>query len=616
MNEYFTMSMEFNNSTKPTSWWQHPSLLLLLSSLLFSSILMLGSGIYNGAITGKYFYFNQIFEVALGLWLLVLVLFQKEHTGFAINKAGVCLLGLLAYWLLDFWLRPGTFEPRWASTLLLVVWVFWVQAFRAKEAVLCVVLWLFASIESIWGGIVYFRHFRGWQHTSAPEGSLYNSGLWGLFMVAPLLLCLVIPRPSETQLERFRWQFFQGLRYVAGLCSALGLALSQSRTAWGAVCIGLCCYLGLRYAWGQKLRRTSKLVQLSSLGLCLGLLGCGGWWLYHFKENSANGRLLIWKIACRMLDQPLFGKGFASFERSYLYYQAQYFAHGGNSSERWVAGSVVYAFQDYLQWMIEYGLVGFILLIGLWYCLLRLTNKRYLPVLLACLVCGFSSYPNESLATSLQLYTVFALAFGTVATSWQQPMPRLLDKLVKLVLVLSLGGLWQANREYMTTQKASRVAERNFDAGRYQEAVALYARLYPQLKKDGSSLQVYGKALALIGKHAQAIVVYEQASKTVADPFLFNNLGISYQAVGRYEEAAQSFLLSHHMIPNLIYPQSLLAKLYLQQGKVAQAKKVAKEVLACPVKVYSEAADEMKIEMRNLLENKPLDTGLIEEIEY
>lgn len=48
--------------------------------------------------------------------------------------------------------------------------------------------------------------------------------------------------------------------------------------------------------------------------------------LFYQKKDSANGRLLIWKVTSEMImDKPVFGHGINTFQAKYMDYQAQYF---------------------------------------------------------------------------------------------------------------------------------------------------------------------------------------------------------------------------------------------------------------------------------------------------
>lgn len=82
--------------------------------------------------------------------------------------------------------------------------------------------------------------------------------------------------------------------------------------------------------------------------------------LYQIKNNSADGRLLIWKLSTKMIaENPFKGYGYGLFERNYNLKQASYFANQTSSNtERRNASFVAMAYNDYLEQTIEGGILG------------------------------------------------------------------------------------------------------------------------------------------------------------------------------------------------------------------------------------------------------------------
>ena len=85
------------------------------------------------------------------------------------------------------------------------------------------------------------------------------------------------------------------------------------------------------------------------------------------KEDSANGRLFIWKNTYKAIqNQPLLGYGPGSFSMIYGREQIAYFASGNNNSiEAHVAGSPEYAFNECLQACLEGGILLLLLMVVL-----------------------------------------------------------------------------------------------------------------------------------------------------------------------------------------------------------------------------------------------------------
>lgn len=101
--------------------------------------------------------------------------------------------------------------------------------------------------------------------------------------------------------------------------------------------------------------------------------------LYLMKQDSADGRLLIWKISLNMIAEKPSGYGYGLFEKNYNLKQAEYFERGEYSkTEKRNADFIYMAYNDYLEHGIEGGIIG-MLFLGVFYCLTirkAIRNKR------------------------------------------------------------------------------------------------------------------------------------------------------------------------------------------------------------------------------------------------
>lgn len=90
------------------------------------------------------------------------------------------------------------------------------------------------------------------------------------------------------------------------------------------------------------------------------------------KQNSANGRMLVWRVACEMInDKPVLGHGMNGVEREYMLYQARYLREYADKKEMYVADNVKHVFNDYLGFAVQFGLLGVILLVFLLVYIMR-----------------------------------------------------------------------------------------------------------------------------------------------------------------------------------------------------------------------------------------------------
>ncbi|MBQ9533896.1 MAG: O-antigen ligase family protein [Prevotella sp.] len=81
--------------------------------------------------------------------------------------------------------------------------------------------------------------------------------------------------------------------------------------------------------------------------------------VYLFKKDSADGRLLIWRCALEIVaDKPLLGHGPNAVECHYMDYQAAYLKAHPESLYLLLADNVKHLYNEYLEILVRYGLVG------------------------------------------------------------------------------------------------------------------------------------------------------------------------------------------------------------------------------------------------------------------
>ena len=131
-----------------------------------------------------------------------------------------------------------------------------------------------------------------------------------------------------------------------------------------------------------------------------------------------------------------------------------------------------------------------------------------------------------------------------------------------------------------------------------------YSRLYGELNHNSKFLLDYAKCLTSQQKKSDANKILDRALLICNDPMLHNIRGCNFQDMGDFLEAENSFNLSVNVLPGRIYPYYLLAKLYMKLDFLDKEKagNMASIVLTKTPKVYSKSIDEMRLEMKALLD--------------
>ena len=148
---------------------------------------------------------------------------------------------------------------------------------------------------------------------------------------------------------------------------------------------------------------------------------------------------------------------------------------------------------------------------------------------------------------------------------------------------------WNKNRIY-------------YHASIYKGVAEEYEKIYPYLKDQVSFLFEYAQSLSKSQQYAKSNQALSRAIQISCDPMLYNIMGKNHQSLREYKAAEAAFLKATHITPNRLYPHYLLAKLYLETGDEEKAIHMAEIVLTKEPKVMSRAVEEMREEMKKLLE--------------
>ncbi len=106
-------------------------------------------------------------------------------------------------------------------------------------------------------------------------------------------------------------------------------------------------------------------------------------------------------------------------------------------------------------------------------------------------------------------------------------------------------------------------------------------------------------------QHLRSLDILALAGKLYNSHILQNTLGDSHKAIGNYKAAEAAYIESSHMMPSMLLPRYLLAKLYNESGQNEKARQTAEELLKSPVKVESSATREIISEMEKIINESP-----------
>ncbi len=373
--------------------------------------------------------------------------------------------------------------------------------------------------------------------------------------------------------------------------------ISGSRAAW----------LGTIMAVLFLLRNTKWRIYLKSSFVLLPILFTV---LIFFKADSSKGRLHIYRVSAGMLkDNWLSGIGLGKFKARFNEYQADYFSsHSIDGKKVLLADNTFYAFNDYLQWTIETGITGFLLLFLIGFFLIKtaweIEKEGQKPIQhssIATLICisiaSFFSYPMQIWQIQLfVLVCVSLLLFSIEKRSWPVFMARCL--IVPLVLFYIAGQLLSFKKEIERKRAFNLILQ-----GNRSEAVRTYEKLLYSYPVSGHDLYAYAQQLYYTNKLKEALSVLNNGMHYYTDNKCYQLKGKIEWELGQSLHAEKSFLRSVYMTPNRMSSRFELMNFYFSNKDTANGLYWAKSICNMKVKIPSERTSEMLRQSQMILQS-------------
>lgn len=524
-----------------------------------------------------------------------------------LSLASITNSGLAAGETIEQWIWFDKMAVVAAGIALLIPFVLRQKKYLYDSAYcLAVALMIWGGAEAVWGICQLYGFAVSGHSQYALTGSFFNPGPYAgyLAMVLPVCLC-------RTMELWYPWRYMpekilrieKCIAIGAGICILCVLPATMSRSAWLAAGISCVCVVAMENGWGRiwlgmwKWKRKRAVMTVIGSVATLMLVF---FLMFMIKQDSAKGRLFMWKIACRAVaEKPWSGHGEGSFAAAFGVAQEKYFA--GEEYSQWeehVAGSPKYAFNEYLKVTIEYGIpVTILVLLVIGFCLYSgIRQERYgvCAAIISLLVFSFSSYP---LQFPVFLVTLVGLLLVCVMNNrW--------TTLVMMAVVIAAYGIYRLpdDRKMLDACREEVNVRMLYRAGAYEAALEGYERLYPLLKEKDSFMFEYGHCLHKLERYEDSNRIMEEAMKVSNDPMILNIIGKNYQQMGNYRAAENRFIRAISRLPGRIYPYYLLAKLYAepdfcQPDKFEEMKRI---VWTKTPKVMSTAIREMREELEKI----------------
>lgn len=527
-------------------------------------------------------------------------------------NAACCIVLFIEIGLgIDYWQNSNRYGQHMiycASMLWLLYFIFSFHARNnrhfAKQTAWIVIATV--AIEVVWGIAQSIGLVSNVEKMFAVGGSSGNPGALAGYLAAasPLLLSVIIVLKRRKQYENLFYILLSILVFALYL-----LVITKQRGAWIACLVGCGAVLISKYHKRIAFLFSSRLRKAISIVCLCAIVVAGSIALYKYKEDSAFGRLLVWKVATQTPHENLImGNGIGHFEAEYGKWQAAYFEKGGSEKELYVADYVTTAYNEFVETALEQGIVASILL-GMLFVVAVTGRWRRLSAIelgtkasiVAIAVLSFCSYPLNVLQISL--YMVFCLA---VVSNHQQRRIEITNKFLRIAMLTCIaaaacctawGGISHARGLRLLQEGRLQVFEQN----NLPKGIETYLKAEELLTNNGLLYFYLGSAYMLSEEREKAIDALGIACRQSSNPNAFILLGNAYKETNNVELSEQAYKTAAYMQPTRLYPKYLLAKLHNEIGDKATARYWASKVVDTKEKVPTTAAKEIKEEMLLLL---------------
>ena len=428
-------------------------------------------------------------------------------------------------------------------------------------------------------------------------GTFENPGPLGIF-ISIMIPLLILPL---FQLKKTKWIILYSL-YVLAL--ATFIFLTKSRTAM-LVIFTIAFFFLIKTIFKITAKKFKVILPLLSV-IIIGSIVYG---LYTIRPESANGRLLIWKISYNTIsNDPLFGSGIGRFRGALAEEQISYFGSGASNQEQLLADNPTFAFNEFIELTVETGIVGLILfLIIIFYAFKSSTaaSKRYnigMLGLIAIIVASMLSYPFSIVPNIFSLCFYLALAFG--AESHNKAFdPQNSGKYLKLITpslyvisaICLIYFLSVKVPAYKTWEKAHEL-----DLKEARSKLALLTKIKPALKNDPDYCANFGAVLSIQGLYKASNEMLDLAEHKILNESILLFQGNNFEKLDQLDSAAIFYKKATLLTPVKLYPKYRLFNLYSKYDAVL-ATEIANQIINQPIKVKSPVTDMIKYQANTYL---------------
>ena len=412
-------------------------------------------------------------------------------------------------------------------------------------------------------------------------------------------LSLLLPFAMYETDKSNKWRQIIGI--VISLAIVAFVIVSEARAAILAVAVILTAYA---IHWVKTRTKIKFSTVHYYLMVAMGIVLFVG--LYSIKKDSANGRILIWKCSGQLIaKKPILGFGKNGFTANYMNEQALYFSKYPDSKYVMLADNVRHPFNEYIESIVEYGFIGFlltglVLFYPLYYSRKSNSNKLFSIrlSLLSIATCSLFSYPLNY--PFIRLITITIIAYLLVYNE-DRRIFIVNNYFVKgIVIIISLGLLSATTFQILNEREWNRIAHKSL-RGETHKMLPRYKSLFRYLQCNDLFLYNYAAELNVAGHYEESLQIARKCEKLWTDYDLQMLMADNCLHLKQYYETESYLKKAAAMCPVKFMPLYRLTELYLETERKEEARILAQKILDKKEKIPSSTTKSIKNIMKNYL---------------
>lgn len=384
-------------------------------------------------------------------------------------------------------------------------------------------------------------------------------------------------------------------RYIYISIAVIFIAMFMSASRSGILCI---ISVSLLYILYKKRIAYGKIAIIAMIPICILI-----YILYTINRNSANGRLFIWARSFELIKERLIGGyGTGAFKANYMTHQANYFESNPESAYSMIADNVQYPYNELINLVLEYGLMGLLLFAIFIICVLLCYRKNHTTVkvyaAMSCLsIALFSlfSYPffytYTWIIVGFNLYLIVKPSY----LKFDSLMERLHIKYIFAFCTMIFASvLIYTKIQYTHKELKWKAVHKQYMDTRNGDVLLEYQLLYDDMKSNPFFLFNYAVILYNQGKYDESYIIAEQAKSLWKNYEIELLLGDIEDKRNNPSKAIQHYMTASNMCPAKFHPLVQIQQIYKNHGDSISARKYATKIINKPEKVKSQQIKQIK----------------------